>query len=385
MYSVTPLRLFALLNPAIGLVFALVFLVLWTNHRNQRHILLMAAAAGLYTVAVLAQMFLPLMPKYGVNTMVSAVLYMTCLALFIEALLMRVGVRGNVPWLALLAGGILCLIAFFFYVHEDLRIRIYVLNLGCGALLVFGALRLRLAPDPKPIDRVLFWTVLLVGLHFLPRTLLTLFADGPNGTASIENYRASLFFSLLNFALIILALLLCLTFLLAIALDIIEELRTERNRDALVPLLNRRGFEEQASAYLVRALPERACLVFCDIDHFKAINDTYGHATGDAVIRAFGRWIGEAVRRDDVAGRIGGEEFAILLPGAAVSDAVRFCERLRLRVEAGEEGIIPAPWQVTSSFGIAERRLGDTLAELMARADQRLYAAKRNGRNRVEG
>ena len=376
----TGVKLFTLLNPSIGLIFTLVFVLLWLNQRHRVYILLMGGACFAFSLAMLVQIF-QIPPDVGANTLLANVLYLGSLGLFTESVSRRVGVRGSYVGSLVISAGIFLSVFYFFYIDRDLHTRIFVVSTGFCIFLCYAALRMRLAGRTQPIDRVIFWLLLLAGVHFLPRAVLTLMMDG---TLTSDAFGRSMFWTGLNFSLIVIVLMLCLTFLLAIALDIIEDLRTERNRDALAPLLNRRGFEEQASAYLARALPERACLVFCDIDHFKAINDTYGHATGDAVIRAFGRWIGEAVRRDDVAGRIGGEEFAILLPGAAVSDAVRFCERLRLRVEAGEEGIIPAPWQVTSSFGIAERRLGDTLAELMARADQRLYAAKRNGRNRVE-
>ncbi|MCJ8141598.1 GGDEF domain-containing protein [Ancylobacter sp. A5.8] len=377
----TGVKLFTLLNPSIGLVFTLVFVLLWLNQKPRVYILLMGGACFAFSLAMLVQIF-QIPPDVGANTLLANVLYLASLGLFTESVSRRVGVRGSYIGSLVISAGIFLSIFYFFYIDRDLHTRIFIVSAGFCIFLCYAALRMRLAGRTQPIDRVMFWFLLLAGLHFLPRAVLTLMIDG---TLTSGAFGRSMFWTGLNFSLIIIVLMLCLTFLLAIALDIIEGLRADRHRDALVPLLNRRGFEEQAGAYLGRALPEPACLVFCDIDHFKAINDTYGHGVGDGVIRAFGRWIGEAVRRDDVAGRIGGEEFAILLPGAAPADAARFCERLRLRVEAGEEGIIPAPWRVTSSFGIAERRPGDTLASLMERADGRLYAAKRNGRNRVEG
>ena len=382
-WPVSPLRLFTLLNPAIGLVFALVFLLLWNQYRDRRHILLMSAAALAYVVAVLSQLFIPINPALGLNTMVSAVFYMACLVFFVEAMLMRVGVAGNMPWLLGLSALIVGLIAYFLYVHEDLTIRIYVLNLGCGALLVFAALRLRTAPERKPIDKVLFWILLLIGLHFLPRTMLTLLADGPAGIATLENYRGSLFYSVLNFALIIMALLLCLTFLLAIALDIIDDLRRERNQDGLTPLLNRRGFMEEAGRRLANLHSAPASIVFCDIDRFKAINDSHGHGMGDIVIREVGRLIETELRREDCAGRVGGEEFVLLLCATRLDAARGVAERLRRRI--AELAIAPlAGKTITASFGVVEVGPDEPLDDAMERADEKLYQAKRRGRDRVE-
>lgn len=380
----TPLRLFTLLNPAIGIVFATVFLLLWLNQRNRPHILLMSGASTAFALGVLAQIVIPPMPKIGLNTMISAVLYQTAIGLFVQAMLTRVGVVGNLRWIIAISAAILCGIAYFFYVQESLSTRIYVQNLGAGAMLCFAALRLRTASTPKPIDRVLFWVVLLTGLHFLPRTVLTMLVDVPAGMITPENFPRSLFFSMLSFALIILALLLCLTFLLAIALDVFEDLRGERNQDHLTPLLNRRGFEEEANRRLVGLHGAPASLVFCDIDRFKAINDGYGHAAGDAVIRAVGELVSGELRREDCAGRIGGEEFVILLSRAGLEDARALAERLRARIAALEVPPLAAG-ALAASFGIAEAAPDEPLDEVMERADEMLYRAKRGGRNQVQG
>ncbi|MDF2999701.1 MAG: diguanylate cyclase [Xanthobacteraceae bacterium] len=380
----TPLRLFILLNPAIGIVFAMVFLLLWLNQRNRPHILLMSGASAAFALGVLAQILIPAMPKIGLNTMISAVLYQTAIGLFVEAMLTRVGIVGNRRWILAISAAILGGIAYFFYVQESLSARIYVQNLGAGAMLCFAALRLRTATNPKPIDRVLFWLVLLTGLHFLPRTVLTMLVDVPAGMITPENFPRSLFFSMLSFALIILALLLCLTFLLAVALDVFEDLRGERNRDHLTPLLNRRGFEEEANRRLVGLHGAAAGLIFCDIDRFKAINDSYGHAAGDAVIRAVGELVAGELRREDCAGRIGGEEFVILLARGKLEDARVLAERLRARIGMLEVPPLAAG-ALAASFGIAEAGPDEPLDEVMERADEMLYRAKRGGRNQVQG
>lgn len=378
-----PVRLLALLNPVIGLVFAGVFVLLWRSHRNRPHILLMAGAAASYAVAVSAQLFLPYVPALGLNTLVSAFLFLLSISLFVEAMLMRIGVQGRPTFVAATVTVIFGLLVYFTLIDDELPIRLYILNVGAGLLFCWAAYHLRRAPDSKPIDRVMFWIVLLIGLHFLPRTILSLLADGPQATASPQEFGRSTFFQLMSFTLIILALLLGLVFLLAVTLDIFDDLRAERDRDSITPLLNRRGFEEEARKRLGGPPTTSTSLVFVDIDHFKSINDRYGHAVGDEVIRTIGQLIASQLRHEDCAARIGGEEFVVLLEHATLSDARHMAERLRRQIAgAGIEAL--GGKSVTASFGVAEAAPGERIEQVMNRADEMLYRAKHNGRNRVE-
>ena len=379
----SPIRLLALVNPVIGLVFAVVFGVLWLNHRGRPHILLMAGAAASYAVAVSAQIFLPSVPGLGINTLVSGFLFLLCISLFVEAMLVRVGVQAAPIFLGATATFIFALLVYFTLIQDDLRIRVYILNSGAGLLFCWAAYHLRRAADPKPIDRAMFWIVLLIGLHFLPRTILSLLADSPQATASPQEFARSIFFQVMNFTLIVLTLLLGLLFLLAVTLDIFDDLRADRDRDSITSLLNRRGFEEEARRRLGGQPTASFSLVFVDIDGFKSINDRYGHAAGDEVIRTIGQLIASQLRREDCAARIGGEEFVVLLERATLSDGKLMAERLRLEVAAARLEALDGA-SITASFGVAQAVPGEGLEQVMNRADEMLYRAKRNGRNRVE-
>jgi diguanylate cyclase (GGDEF)-like protein len=119
-----------------------------------------------------------------------------------------------------------------------------------------------------------------------------------------------------------------------------------------------------------------------DLDHFKAVNDTHGHAVGDEALRAFARRIRGPLRQSDHLARLGGEEFIVLLPGAPVSNALEIAERLRASV--AEAPLVDVPRvAVTVSIGVAAFRPGDRGTDLLARADTAAYAAKRSGRDRV--
>lgn len=123
-----------------------------------------------------------------------------------------------------------------------------------------------------------------------------------------------------------------------------------------------------------------------DIDHFKTVNDTYGHAMGDTTLKTFAQTCQEELRTSDLFGRIGGEEFALLLMETDMGTACTVAERIRGRVEEMELFTKDArPMHITTSIGVAELRLkAETVSDLMIRADQALYNAKNLGRNRVE-
>ena len=127
-------------------------------------------------------------------------------------------------------------------------------------------------------------------------------------------------------------------------------------------------------------------LVLFDIDHFKRVNDSHGHLAGDAVLRELGRRLKPRVRREDLLARYGGEEFAAVLANTPRAKAVKFADDMRVLVERDRFATDAGALAVTISLGVAELEDGQrSPQELIARADQNLYAAKHAGRNRVVG
>ncbi len=158
--------------------------------------------------------------------------------------------------------------------------------------------------------------------------------------------------------------------------------------DALTGIANRRHFELRAEVEVSDACRTGSALTLCvlDIDHFKRVNDTYGHAAGDAVLKRVATAISLAVRPGDLAARIGDEEFAVLLPGAAPDIASLVAERIRRAVEETLINVGETSIRVTASIGIAPLATAeDDIAPMLARADASLYRAKAAGRNRVMG
>jgi diguanylate cyclase (GGDEF)-like protein len=166
-----------------------------------------------------------------------------------------------------------------------------------------------------------------------------------------------------------------------------RELQVLATRDPLTGVLNRRSLFEGLATLLREAAQEEQPLscIMVDIDHFKSINDRFGHATGDKVIKLLARILVETVRAEDFVGRYGGEEFCVILPGTDEAGAVEIAERMRVMVRDGKSAKFTSAIQVTASFGVSCFTDG-TLnpGELVDRADKALYAAKESGRNRVE-
>ena len=167
----------------------------------------------------------------------------------------------------------------------------------------------------------------------------------------------------------------------------LEQIRQLATHDDLTGLLNRRAMLDRMQLEQRRSLRSGSPLLIAqlDIDHFKAVNDTHGHAAGDLVLQSFADTVRRNVRDTDVLARWGGEEFVLLLCDTPAADAVALMERLRQAVQAMQVPVAQGgqPITVTVSIGLARHAPADPLAGTLERADRALYAAKAGGRNRV--
>jgi len=167
-----------------------------------------------------------------------------------------------------------------------------------------------------------------------------------------------------------------------------EDLREQATRDSLTRLWNRSSILGELGRELARSERESRPLgvVIVDLDHFKQINDTYGHLAGDAVLREAARRMQNGIRQYDSIGRYGGEEFLILLPGCGEAEIFAQADRLRKQLAQAEMSVNDCSVRVTASFGVTTALPGERCTEesLIRKADEALYVAKKSGRNRVE-
>ena len=168
----------------------------------------------------------------------------------------------------------------------------------------------------------------------------------------------------------------------------LERSEEEGMRDVVTAIGNRRFFETAFAEELekARTTGEDFCLALADLDRFKLVNDRFGHLVGDRLLRLFADILVQNVRGQDRVARFGGEEFAVMLPGAGLSEAVEAAERVRRVLESKQWSVEPTGervGKVTVSFGVAKLRANETGADLLRRVDGHLYDAKARGRNRV--
>ena len=167
--------------------------------------------------------------------------------------------------------------------------------------------------------------------------------------------------------------------------NLMKRLEYLARTDQLTGLSNRRDILTKIEQEIFRYQRNKRTfiLIMCDIDHFKTINDTYGHDTGDCILINVAQALKEAVRNYDTVGRWGGEEFLIVLPETELADGIQVAEKLRLNVESKEFYYNEKKLKITISFGVSIYEDGMTIDTCIKRADERLYIAKETGRNKI--
>ena len=166
--------------------------------------------------------------------------------------------------------------------------------------------------------------------------------------------------------------------------------REEALKDPLTQIDNRRGFEKKLKEAISQANADETslCLIMADIDYFKKVNDTHGHLVGDNVLRMVAATIKESIKGKDLAARLGGEEFAILLPDTPFDGAMKLADDIRLafeRLDLKKKSTGENLGKITLSFGVSTFKVSESVEDFVNRADEALYQSKNTGRNRVTG
>ena len=371
----------ALLNPSIAFVFAAAFLGLWLYDKRRRYIAAIAAGYAINATGFLMQyVTFPVMAELGKLASTSLFIVGTlCIAC---GIINRYRRPQPVIALSLLVAAGMAAFCWFLFAAPDLVGRILTINFTLGGIALLVAAELRAVVRKTPIEWTMLVLSLLSAINFMVRTLIAAVLHGIETGGDVHN---SIYWTTAMLSHAVLSVTIALTLIASVMLDLISELRSESLTDPLSGLLNRRGFEERATRLLGdmkrKGLP--VSLVICDIDHFKAINDGFGHACGDRVIATAGRFLGKVASTYSAAGRIGGEEFAIFLPGVNMPAARLLAEGARGAFPSLSVDGLPRDHRPTASFGVAELSGDDSLADLMARADAALYVAKKDGRDCV--
>lgn len=275
-----------------------------------------------------------------------------------------------------LAAAAIGLVGFGSVDHEILAILA-----GCGLLMALSAFEMR-HERAHAMEPVLFWvcvavtaSLVLQGVAFLASSMEPM---------TLTGWRTTNWGFVFQVSSAATGVLLAFAMLLASGFDIVVRLRETSQSDELTRIPNRRGFEQRAATLRARAAPGAALtVVLADLDHFKLVNDRFGHAAGDLVLQSFAALLAEAAGSRNGAARLGGEEFALLFSPADAEGVDDDVERVRALLAAHSWPPHLEDLRVTASFGIAPWRADEPLSAALARADAALYAAKREGRDRV--
>ena len=376
--SATAEQYFPLVVPATSLLLGLALLAGWRSLRDHRY-LLWLAGGYICTAFPLAAQILMDNARMATWSVLTGAMYCAGSWATAQGFALRSGGRVSGP--AALAISLITLLALFCFSRLDdvLGARIVFLNLGMGLLLALALPVLFDSEQPDTLfERLLRRTYLLLVAYAILRPLLAWLLAGWFTSSGLP--RSGLWLWMLAFNLL---LNLWLLFLLlgGLAQQLMGELRHERNHDPLTQLLNRRAFFEIANHRLQHDTARPWALLACDVDHFKQVNDTWGHAAGDNVLRQVGVLLQQMTRPDDLVARFGGEEFVLLVHCHDLPTAARIAERIR--VGLSQMHCSPAKQSITASFGVTMVATAQDLESALERADLAVYQAKHEGRNRL--
>lgn len=374
-------QILGLLPPLMSLFFAATFVMLWRAGRLKRHVLGFAVAYVLSAIGYLLTHLLPADAFYVFHA--TQIFYASASILMLASVCERAGQTlhlGSMLTVYLVCAAVL---AVAVSLSDDVAPRLIIVNMGYGVMFAMGTTTLLTGRRRDAISIAIIAVMAFQAADFLVRPTLSLLFER---SIPAEVYRQSIYYSLIGLALGIKGVTTAMVLIGATIAEWTTSLRESGERDALTGLHNRGSFEKAMRALLPRAQTERRplSLVVADIDHFKQVNDIWGHQAGDHAISSFGELIQGMVRGCDTAGRVGGEEFCIAVWNCHNVPAEKLAERIRQSFAGLQHAGLNDDIRLTASFGVATARDGETYEHLFARADEALYRAKSQGRNRVE-
>lgn len=367
------------INMSVAGIFALAFAVVAATNRTARGAGWLALGYGLGIVNVGLEF---LLTRQVEPTAVGVGIFLVFLLALSFALIgIAAHCRTAPPWIAMAVIWVLTIFAVpvIFSLPYGSPPRLILYQLPYFAMQSLAVVVLLRSGRRQALDLLLIALQLVAALTYVVKPFVAALV----GTASApQGYMATTYAAISQSSSVVVLMAIGLVLLLVMMRDTTAEMVARSETDPLSSVLNRRGFEQHAGMALLRR-GESAVLVAADLDDFKRINDSFGHAAGDGVIAHFAAMLVDAAPADAIVGRIGGEEFAVLLPDAMLSDGRLYAEAVRKAFAAARLPVLGVDRGLTASFGVAQRTSEDSLFDLMRRADAALYRAKEGGRNQV--
>lgn len=371
-------HLLGLIVPMVSLLFSVTFCTLWARSKTASYLLPVGLGFGSFAAGFILRQFV-LVGHSFLSLLIVSTCYVFAICWIIAAAGQRRQSKQQLKFLASIGFLAVTTTVVAGTLNLDLSYRSVIDTCVLGALFLSGAFHLSKTEGTDILDRILLRVLIGIGIT-LCVTAMSIF-NMPAGLTP-ANYHSSLYWLLLNVALVVSLLSLAMTLFAMTAVDLMKKIQVAAEEDYLSGLLIRSAFTREVSSLAEGRAPISGVILF-DLDHFKHINDTHGHTAGDNVIRAIGHLVRKQAPKHSICGRVGGEEFGIVLPNASLAEARLLAENLRAAIMMLKvEGLAMAP-QISASFGVALHNSQNPFEMAYKDADNALYKAKQAGRNRV--
>lgn len=370
------------INMSVAGIFAVAFAVVAVTNRMARGAWWLALGCSMGIVNVALEF---LLRQQSDPVPVSVAIFLVFLSALSFAL---IGVarhyRVEPPWTAMTAIWIVAvlLVPVIFSMTYGSLPRLALYQFPYFAMQALFGIMIWRSRRRQPLDLLL---VVLQAISAIIYLLKPVFAAMVGTARSPQNYMETTYAAISQSGSVVVLMATGLVMLLVTMRDTTAEMIARSETDPLSGVFNRRGFERHTEAALARAGDGggEAVLIAADLDHFKQINDNFGHAAGDGVIAHFAAMLTDAAPPEAIVGRVGGEEFAVLLPAALLSDGRLYAEAVRSAFASAKLPVFGVDRPFTASFGVAQLMPPENLPDLLHRADTALYRAKAGGRNQV--
>ena len=370
------------INMFVSALFAVAFAVVASTNPTVRGARWLAAAYGIGVIDVALEFLLPSLAHPGVGVVAIYLVYLTALTFGVVGVATHYDVKRPKIALATIWVAALGLIPALFYLPYGSTLRTLLYQLPYVSLHVLIVVVVLRSGRRMALDRLLAAVSAMGALTYLSKSAIV---ARVNNAPDPQSYLGSEYAAISQTLGAVVLVALALVLLLVIMRDTTMEMVVRSETDPLSGVLNRRGFEARGQAYVEHAKKngQPLALITIDLDRFKAINDSFGHAAGDMVIADLAALLSASSGQSDLVARLGGEEFAMLLPGHNAAQAQALAEDIRVLISRKLPIRLGNEKAVTASFGVAELQMTDQLSDLCRRSDVALYEAKAGGRNKV--
>lgn len=364
-------------------IFSATFFAAWRSLGRPPHALSWSLAFLAATVQWSINLVNPNYPVFGEDWIAVNPMSILVIMLGLKGHMQRTGCtwlpKHLWPYALLVAGAIV----YATVVLEHLGVASAILPMTAGATLIMSAIMILQNPmSRESVEWIAAMTITAFGIvQFVIAGIAVM--QGPAG----DPFYSDLYVKSTLIAVPATYVGIAVTVILMIAADLFKELKDQAIRDKLTGLLNRRGFAEHSAQ--IYALPQRSdvpvAIIAADLDHFKTVNDRFGHAVGDQALQHISGLLQKDRRADDLVVRMGGEEFILILPGTTLEQGLAIADALRSLIADTPMQHDKEPVEMTASFGVAVITKRDScLEDAVMRADDALFRSKRGGRNRVD-